>query len=121
VSAFNEILRAMVERVPGALGAVFVAWDGEPVGAFSTEMAPLDLEILGAQWVLAWAELGRSLARARLGRPLELRLDVERASVLIREVSDQYCVVLAARRGAHLGTALRALDAGAARLRVEMG
>lgn len=121
MSGFNEILCAMVERVPGAIGAVFVAWDGEPVGACAREMEVLDLEILGAQWLVVWCEIARAFGRARLGSPSELWLEAERARVMIHAVTEQYCVVLAVRPDAHLATVRRALEEGVTGLRAEMG
>lgn len=120
MNEFTAILRDAVGRVPKALGAIFVAWDGEPVSRFAPEMPALDLEILGAQWGLVWSEVGRALGRARLGNAIELVVDVERGMVLIRQVSPQYYVVLAIAPGAHLATARRALETAVASLRREM-
>lgn len=121
MSDFTAILRDAVEQVPGALGAIFVAWDGEPVSRYTPDMPTLDLEILGAQWGLVWIEIGRALGRARLGAALELLVDVEHSSVLVHQVTDQYYVVLLARPSGHLASARRALEAAVLSLRREMG
>src|SRR5207247_2080722 len=69
VNSFIDILRAMVERVPGALGASFVDWEGEAVETFSTNVPRLDIQIIGAQWGVVWTQLQKSFQRAHLGTP----------------------------------------------------
>jgi predicted regulator of Ras-like GTPase activity (Roadblock/LC7/MglB family) len=120
LSSFTDILQRMVERVPGALGAIFADWDGEPVGTFAPDIAALDIEIIGAQWGLVWTQVQKALARAKLGRPLELIVDGERGSALVREVSESYYVVLTTKRDCHLATAKRELDRGVDELKAEM-
>ncbi len=117
---FGPLLQALVERVPGALGAIFTDWEGEPVGSFGTALADSDLEIIGAQWTLVWTQLQRSLERVRLGAPHELVIDSARARVIIRQVSAEYCLVLAAQRGTHLAIAQRELERTAVSLRAQM-
>lgn len=120
MTTFGDILQAMVERVPGALGAIFVDWEGEPVECFSFDMPSLDMQIIGAQWGVVWTQMQRALGRARLGAPIELVVDGERGSVFIHQVTDQYFVVMAAKRDTHLATAQRELARSAASLRAEM-
>ena len=47
-SPFGVILKEVVGQVPGSLGAVLVAGDGEPVDQF-TLAEPIDVQIAGAQ------------------------------------------------------------------------
>ncbi len=119
MSAFGDILRAMVERVPGAVGAVFADWEGEPVDQFA-HIPPLDIQLVGAHWGVVWSQASQRLARHGLGAVEELLIEGERATVLVRSVTDRYFVVLATRRDAHLGTARRELARGAETLRGEM-
>ena len=120
MSAFRDILQQLVERVPGATGAVFADWEGESVGDFAAELSPLDIQIVGAQWGLVWMDLLRSFARARLGAPRELIVDGDHGAALVRKVTDQYYVVLAIGKHASLGRALVELERGAAALAAEM-
>ena len=75
---------------------------------------------MGAQWLVVWNEVHRSITRAGLGEPSELIVDSEQRLVLIRRVTERYFVVLSLRRGTHLATALRELDRTMATLRAEM-
>jgi hypothetical protein len=58
-TAFTPVLQALVTSVPGALGAVFTAGDGECVDYFS-EMDPYDLKVIGAHSSLLLQVLGDS-------------------------------------------------------------
>ncbi len=119
MSSFGEILQGMVERVPGAVGAVFTDWEGEPVDQFA-HIPPLDIQLVGAHWGVVFLQAGQRLGRHGLGGVHELVIEGERAIVLVRSVTDRYFVVLATRRDTHLGTALRELGRVAERLRGEM-
>jgi predicted regulator of Ras-like GTPase activity (Roadblock/LC7/MglB family) len=119
MSAFGDILRNLVERVPGAIGAVFADWEGEPVDQFA-HIPPLDIQLVGAHWGVVWSQAAVRLARHNLGAVEELLIEGERAVVLVRSVTDRYFVVLATKRDAHLATARRELLRGAEILRGEM-
>jgi predicted regulator of Ras-like GTPase activity (Roadblock/LC7/MglB family) len=117
MSAFGEILKSIVERVPGAIGAVFADWDGEPVDQFA-HIPPIDIQIVGAHWGIVWSQATSRLSR--LGPIEELLIEGERAIVLVRAVTAQYFVVLAIKRDAHLATARRELARGAQAMLGEM-
>lgn len=119
MSAFGEILEGIVRRVPGAVGAVFADWEGEPVDQFA-HVPPLDIQLVGAHWGVVWSQATRRLAQHELGAVEELLIEGERAIVLVRLVTEGYFVVLATRRDAHLATARRELERGADILRGEM-
>lgn len=120
MSVFADILQRLVERVPGATGAVFADWEGEAVSEFAREMAKLDIQIAGAQWGVVWTEVQRSLRRAQLGDALELIVDGERGSALVRKVTDQYYLVLVVGPEGHLAKALAELARGADELAAQM-
>jgi predicted regulator of Ras-like GTPase activity (Roadblock/LC7/MglB family) len=117
VSAFGEILETMVRRVPGAVGAVFADWEGEPVDQFA-HIPPLDIQLVGAHWGVVWSQAAMRLQS--LGAVEELLIEGDRAIVLVRSVTDRYFVVLAIRSDAHLAMARRELERGAGILRSEM-
>ncbi|MGZ3405919.1 MAG: roadblock/LC7 domain-containing protein [Polyangia bacterium] len=119
MSAFGEILEAMVRRVPGAVGAVFADWEGEPVDQFA-HIPPLDIQLVGAHWGVVWSQTARHLSKHNLGDIEELLIEGDRTIVLVRSVTEGYFVVLATKSDAHLATALRELQRGAETLRSEM-
>jgi len=117
MSAFGDILEAMVRRVPGAVGAVFADWEGEPVDQFA-HIPPIDIQLVGAHWGVVWSQAARRLEA--FGGVEELLIEGDKAIVLVRSVTDRYFVVLATKRDAHLATARRELERGAGILRSEM-
>ncbi|MDB4966865.1 MAG: Roadblock/LC7 family protein [Myxococcales bacterium] len=119
MTTFGEILKSMVERVPGAVGAVFSDWEGEPVDQFA-HIEPLDIQLVGAHWGVVWSQATTRLSRHGLGAVEELLIEGERAIVIVRLVTEGYFVVLATKRDVHLATALRELQRGAETLRAEM-
>jgi len=110
VSAFGEILETMVKRVPGAIGAVFADWEGEPVDQFA-HIPPLDIQLVGAHWGIVWSGCAAGLERIGAGAVDELWIEGDNALVFVQRVTAQYYVVLATKRSAHLQTARRALAA----------
>ena len=120
MNSFNDILQRMVESVEGATGAVFVDFEGEAVGEFARDLPQLEIRIVGAQWGVVWAELQRSFARARLGPAYELIVNGEHASVIVRQVTAEYYVVLAVGKSAHLAMAMVEIERGVQALRAEM-
>jgi predicted regulator of Ras-like GTPase activity (Roadblock/LC7/MglB family) len=119
MSTFGAILQELVERVPGAVGAVFSDWEGEPVDQFA-HIPPLDIQLVGAHWGVVWNQASRRLLAHGLGEVEELLIEGERAIVLVRSVAEGYFVVLATKRDAHLATARRELERGARTLLGEM-
>lgn len=119
MSAFGDILRDLVERVPGAVGAVFADWEGEPVDQFA-HIESLEIQLMGAQWGVVYSQTVESLGRLGMGEVEELLIEGERSTVLVRAVTSRYFVVLATANGAHLGTARRELCRGAKTLFKEM-
>jgi predicted regulator of Ras-like GTPase activity (Roadblock/LC7/MglB family) len=119
VSAFGDILKTMVDRVPGAIGAVFADWEGEPVDQFA-HIAPIDIQLVGAHWGIVFNSCREGLARLGAGNIDELWVEGENALVFVQRVTAQYYVVLATKRSAHLQTARRALQACADTLLREM-
>jgi len=120
MSTFGDILKEMVERVPGAIGAVFVDWEGEPVDQFA-HIPPIDIQLVGAHWGVVWSQVSARLDQRGLGAIEELLIEGDRALVLVRSVTQQYFVVLAIRRSqVHLATARRELERGARKMLGEM-
>jgi predicted regulator of Ras-like GTPase activity (Roadblock/LC7/MglB family) len=119
MSAFRPILESMVKAIPGAVGAVFADWEGEPVDQFA-HIAPLEIQLVGAHWGVVFSAASACCQKMGGGGAEEMWIEGEGALVLVRRVAEQYYVVLATKREAHLGTARRALERSAALLLEEM-
>jgi predicted regulator of Ras-like GTPase activity (Roadblock/LC7/MglB family) len=119
-SAFGEILEGMVQRVPGAVGAVFADWEGESIDYFA-HVPPMEIRLAGAHWGVVLGHAGEASARLGGGTVEEIVVVCAEAYVLVRTVGDHYFVVLQGRRGPlHLGLARRELERGVRSLLGEM-
>jgi predicted regulator of Ras-like GTPase activity (Roadblock/LC7/MglB family) len=108
-SLFGEFLCELVGTVPGALGAVFLDWEGEAVDQFS-HIPLMDILLVGAHWGVVLRIVQDFLGKHQLGEPRVLILNGEKHDIIIRTITDEYCVVLAMRSGTHLARALSAVD-----------
>jgi predicted regulator of Ras-like GTPase activity (Roadblock/LC7/MglB family) len=115
---FARILREIVARVPGAVGAILADAEGEAVDQFA-HLSTLEMRLIGAHWGVVLSQLRERLG-PYAGGMREILIEGERSIIFIRPVDDSYFIVLEAARDAHLGTAFRELDRGAARCRREM-
>lgn len=118
-TAFTPILQRAVERVPGAVGAIFADWDGEAVDLFSLA-EPDELKVLGAHYGIILNHVQSALHLFHFGEAEEIILLHDGMDLLVRAVGEGYYVVLAVRGKAHLATALREVAEAALALRTEM-
>ena len=119
-TGFEAILYKLVETVPGATCAIFADYDGESVAQVGRDLPTLEVQIIGAQWGVVWADVKRGFDRARLGGPREVIIAGAIGSALIRRVTEQYYVVLMLGRDGHLAKALVEVERSALALAAEM-
>jgi predicted regulator of Ras-like GTPase activity (Roadblock/LC7/MglB family) len=120
LTAFGRILKQLVERVPGAIGAIFADWEGEAIDHFA-HMPSFDMKLVGAHWGVVLGQIDDRFAQRGAGAIEELVIECAEAYILVRPVTAHYYVVLqGTRAGLHLGTARRELDRSAATLIGEM-
>lgn len=118
-SSIGRILRALLGRVPGAVGAVLVDFEGETVD-YAGPFDPFDLKIAAAEWHIVTRNIALSLARTQRsetlsarGTSLALRWVVVRSlhrSFIVRALPDEYVLVMLLRRRAGFVSAPRAFS-----------
>ena len=118
-TSFTPILQRIVERVPGAVSAIFADHDGEAVDHFST-MPPDDTLTMGAHYGIVLNQVQMALRTFHYGDPQEMILSHAQMDVVVRAVGQGYYLLLAVKRGGHLATALREAETAAHALRTEM-
>jgi predicted regulator of Ras-like GTPase activity (Roadblock/LC7/MglB family) len=119
VSPFRSILQRAVERVPGAVGAVFADWDGEAVDHY-TRGPKEDMLMLAAHYGVILNHVQSALHLSHFGEAEELIFLHDKLDLIVRAVARDYFVVLVTGADAHLATARREVLAAASALRVEM-
>jgi len=120
ITGFTRILQDLVERTPGARAAIFAANDGEAVDQFAPEASVDDVRLWGAHYGVVLALLQRCLHLFHFGEAEKVHVAHEMLEVILCPVATGYFLCFTLRPGAHLATALRELDRGIERLRLEM-
>jgi predicted regulator of Ras-like GTPase activity (Roadblock/LC7/MglB family) len=120
VSPFRSILQRIVERVPGALGAIFADWEGEAVDSYGTR-AREEVFLIAAHYGVILHHIQSALHLTHFGEASEVILLHQKLDLIVRAVAQDYYVVLAVDAGAHLATALREVNAAVVELKREMG
>jgi predicted regulator of Ras-like GTPase activity (Roadblock/LC7/MglB family) len=119
ITAFTGILRRAVEKVPGAIGAIFADWDGEAVDSF-TPGGREEVHLLGAHYGVILNQVQSALHLTHFGEAEEIIVLHQKVDLVLRAVDQHYYFVLALRAGSHLATALRETLVAASALRAEM-
>jgi hypothetical protein len=113
-TTFTGILEGLVAGVPGALGAVFTAGDGECVDYYC-EMDPYDLKVIGAHGSLMLQQLQGSLLA-----PFSLVVvSGRRLCLWILPLGESYVLTLVLERRTWGGGLDVALERAATMLRLE--
>jgi predicted regulator of Ras-like GTPase activity (Roadblock/LC7/MglB family) len=116
---FTPMLQRVIERVPGAIGAIFADWDGEAVDLVSKRPRE-DLLYIGAHYGVILNNVQALLRLFHFGEAVEIVIQHDKVDLCVRAVGDGYYVVLALAEGGHLATALREARLCADSLRREM-
>jgi predicted regulator of Ras-like GTPase activity (Roadblock/LC7/MglB family) len=114
------MLQRLVERTPGATGAIFADWDGEPVDQFAPDIPMIDIQLLGAHFGVVLTGMQERLAKVQLGDIRELVIEGDRSTIMVKRVTAQYYVVLQLKRDGHLGRAFEELGRACDEIRGEM-
>jgi predicted regulator of Ras-like GTPase activity (Roadblock/LC7/MglB family) len=102
---FKAQLNEMIRRVPGALGAIIVDWEGEAVDQVGL-MDDYDLKLLGAYKGVIFTHL-RDVAGRLSDDPLqEIIITTAQTQMIVLPVTLEYFLVLALTRSDILGRAL---------------
>ncbi len=119
---FQSILKALIESVPGAMGAVFADYEGEAVDQVSRNGDSYHVKFMGAHYGILLEATRRISATTKTGNPRSLTVKTEKLDYYTAPVHvDGYFVVLAVDAGFPPGRAYLALHRAIRSLRNEMG
>ncbi|HUO85343.1 MAG TPA: roadblock/LC7 domain-containing protein [Thermoanaerobaculia bacterium] len=102
---FEAILNELVNRVEGALGAMFLDWEGEAVQIVGRSASAYDLQLAGAYQGIYLDRLRKIGTSCDLGQPQSFRIRLEGSTFLNAVLKDGYYLVLVLRTGAPEGVA----------------
>lgn len=118
-TAFGNILARVVDRLPGAIGAIFLDWEGEAVD-MTDYTGATQLELTGAHWSIIYYQVRSLLAKSDVPSPTEIFLGFESQAVLIRRVTDDYLALIVMKETTHLGRTMELMRQAADLLQKEM-
>ncbi len=116
---FKAILGELVERVPGALGAILADWEGESVDQVA-RMDDYELKVIGAHKGVILANLRDAVRRLEGSELTELVVTTEKSQTLVMPITHEYFLVLTLGRGDALGRAMFEAKRSLARLKAEI-
>jgi predicted regulator of Ras-like GTPase activity (Roadblock/LC7/MglB family) len=117
---FRSILRDLVENIDGAVGAMFLDWDGEAVELFSNHHGRYDLHLVGAYQGIFLNQLDRAAGELAMGRIEFFKLGCSEVSFFNCTLTDGYYLVLITDRRTPEWLAWERLRMGRDRLLEEM-
>lgn len=116
---FRGILENLVERVPGARGAVFVDSEGEYVELFSRG-DDHEMKLAGAHQGIVLSMFSDAGNNAGTGGPKELFVRNDEVNLFARMLKDGYFVLLTTQPGGIAAQALRELRQAAREIEDEI-
>lgn len=102
---FKSILQNLVERTPGATGAILADWEGEAVEHFS-HYDDYELKIIGAHKGIILNRVRELQEGIVAGEPQEVVLTTDRAHIITGAVGKEYSLVMTLAADAVVGRAL---------------
>lgn len=102
---FKTLLKTLVERVPGAQGAIIADWEGEAVDQVGI-MDDYDLRVIGAHKGVVLHNMRDVVDRLGDDDLREIVITTKLAQTLIMPVTKDYYLVLTLDRSDMLGRAL---------------
>ena len=109
------MLTTLVERAPGARGAIFCDHEGESVALVlrDPQVSEYEMKVFGAQLAAVWMDLSTTAKERGAGALVELRVACASGSFLCRSLPDGYYVALLIGSGFPRASASVALRAAA--------
>lgn len=103
--SFKNTLEALIERVPGALGAILADWEGEAVDQVS-RIGEYELKVIGAHKGIILTNMRQAMRDLDSDALEEIIVTTERNQTMILPVTQDYYLVLTLERGEAIGRAL---------------
>lgn len=102
---FKSLLNLLIERVPGAQGAIVADWEGEAVEQVGI-MDDYDLKVIGAHKGVILHSMRDVVDRLGDDELKEIIITTKQAQTLVLPVTNDYYLVLTLDRSDMLGRAL---------------
>jgi predicted regulator of Ras-like GTPase activity (Roadblock/LC7/MglB family) len=116
---FKHILQEMLDRMPGARGAIIADWEGEAVDQVA-RIDDFEIKVFGAHKGIILTRLREALQRLDGGDLEEVLIQYENDSAIILPLNEDYFLVLTIGPGELVGRAAFEMRRCATKLRLEI-
>ena len=117
---FQYILANLLAESPEGVGAIFLDDTGETVDLATSEYAPYDMQVLGAQLGIHLRHVSELLSEIELGSTEVIHIERAGLHLHVASLSDGYSLVLLQRRPGLAGAARENLKKAAGLLEQEL-
>ena len=116
-----ESLQKIVEKTPGAAGAILMGFDGIAVMQHLAEgCEDVDIESAAMEFSFRFVELRRAAQSLEMGDVTDITIKAEEQAILCRVLSDEYFVAVLLKDLRHLGKGRWQLRAASPELVAEL-
>ena len=104
---FQAVLKEVIDGVEGSLATLVMDFEGIAVESYARPNPSVDFDIntIGAEFSVVLKSIQRASQMLESGEAVEVTIQVEKVTTLIRVVSDTYFVALTMTPDANLGKA----------------
>ncbi len=101
--ALQQILKDIVENVPGGVGAVVMGYDGISIDEYVKKGAGFDIPLLAVEYSTVIKEIKKTVDVLKIGEMEEISINTNCLRAVIRVIDEELFVVLAVCREGNYG------------------
>jgi predicted regulator of Ras-like GTPase activity (Roadblock/LC7/MglB family) len=90
----REILKNIVENVPGGLGSVVMGYDGIPIDEYVKSSPDVDIPLLAVEYATVMKEIKKTVNVLKIGDMVETTINTESLMAIIHVIDEDLFVVL---------------------------
>jgi predicted regulator of Ras-like GTPase activity (Roadblock/LC7/MglB family) len=102
--SFRGIIKDIVERVDGGIGAVILGYDGIAIDEYLKEHAEkFDFQLLAVEYATLLKEVKRTVDVLKTGEMEEVSITTGHTRIVIRAINEEFFIVLALEKEGNFG------------------
>jgi predicted regulator of Ras-like GTPase activity (Roadblock/LC7/MglB family) len=114
---FKEVLRDVVESVPGTLAGIIIGKDGIILEHVTASTSGIDVELVGAEYAAMMMEVHKLASIFHFDNLKDITIVLEKITLIVHVISEEYYFILITLRGADIGKGRYRVRIGSLKLR----
>jgi|GEM_PF-2537278 len=114
---FKEVLRDVVESVPGTLAGIIIGKDGIILEHVTSSTSGIDVELMGAEYAAMMVEVHKLASIFHFDNLKDITIVLDMMTLIIHVISEEYYFILITPRGADIGKGRYRVRIGSLKLR----